>query len=421
MPSEIFTPIYNHQQQAEQLFAACAFISPDTTRETSGWLQEEDIHDDRIRLFWKLIKTDYKISGDQISAAITAGIYTDLMGWQVNVFSSQDSVQFANEIAVDNFLSRVAMLQNKIIGAINERRTDEVKRLIQTLASDCPDTKECIPHSTDIGLEYAETIYDKPTPVVKTWITNFDRACSGLEYRTMTILAARPSMGKSTLAWQIGRNVAAHKQKVLFFSLEMRRQSLWQKAVCGAARIDRRKVVSNDLTDAQKELLCEKNTELMAAYEDRLFVDDRSYQTIETLWQRTASIKPDLVIMDHLGLIADKERDPVRRLGIVTWGLHNLAKELNCVLMVLCQLNRATDGRENKRPTLVDLRWSGEIEQNADNVLFIYRQDYYEQEIKPTEDSMTEIIFGKYREGVRNIAVGLRYNLLDQWFYERMV
>lgn len=419
--SDLYAPIKAHQIEVEQLFAGAVFVSPDTARETCGWLNPESFRDDRIKAFWQTIKNDYKAPGDQIGAAIQAGIYYDVLGWQSNVVSSTDSVQYANEIVTDDYLFKVMVMQNKIINSVNERRPDEVRALVADLIKDVPIKDNQIHTAVDVGLAYAETIYGDPPPTVKTGIPNFDRCTGGLEYGVMTVLAARPSMGKSTMGWQIARNVASAGKKALVFSLEMTERQLWEKAICGAARVDHRKVIAGELTDEQRDRMAEVNGEIIGACADRLYIDDHSFQTTDLIWQKTASVKPDLVIIDHLGLINDKEKDIVRRLGNVTWALHNMAKELNCHALVLCQLSRGTESRDNKRPTLSDLRWSGDIEQNADNVLFIYRPDYYESvtPIAPAEDSDTELIFGKWRMGKRAVCVKLRFNLLDQWFYER--
>lgn len=248
-----------------------------------------------------------------------------------------------------------------------------------------------------------------------TGIPPLDDAIGGLERQSLSILAARPSMGKSTLAWQIARNVAASGKKAIFYSLEMSITSLWAKAICGMAGIRWRDIRSGDIPESVRDTLMECASSLMLRYQDRLLVDDGS-NSISTIWQGVEKYKPDVIVVDHLRLMADRDESEVQRLGKITGSLKQIAKDANCACLCLAQLNRDVEKRDNKRPTLADLRDSGQIEENADLVLMMFREDYYDTQPNKVKSSETEILIRKYRDDVGKGVVRLRYELESQWF-----
>jgi len=203
-------------------------------------------------------------------------------------------------------------------------------------------------------------------------------------------------------------------RKVLYMSVEMSRNKLWGRLVCGAMGIQLRDLWR--LTPEQKEQLSVVNAELMNRLGDRLVIDDRSTVYAEDIWKMTAKVQPDILFVDHLGLVASKTVNPVERLGQVSWAGKQVAKEFDCATVMLSQLSRAAEARDNKRPTLSDLRDSGHLEQNSDTVIFIHRDDYYNNQA--AELSQTELILGKNRDGARNIVIRVMYDLRRQVFSE---
>jgi replicative DNA helicase len=250
---------------------------------------------------------------------------------------------------------------------------------------------------------------------IPTHIIPIDKSTGGLERQTLTILAARPSMGKSSLAWQIARNVAANQLKAYFFSLEMSATSLWAKAACGALGIRWRDVRNGEVTPEQLERIVETATELADCYQDRLWIDD-GVNTTETIRQCVEKRRPDLVVVDHLRLMSDNSASEVLRLGEMTGNLKAIAKEFNCAVLCLAQLNREVEKESDKRPHLKDLRDSGQIEENADLVLMIYREDYYEPPAGKQSFSTTEILVRKFRDDVNNQRIELSFDTVHQWF-----
>jgi replicative DNA helicase len=128
--------------------------------------------------------------------------------------------------------------------------------------------------------------------------------------------------------------------------------------------------------------------------------------------------KPDVVIVDHLRLIGDRDESEVKRLGMATQELKNIAKECNCAVLCLAQLNRKTEDRDDKRPQLADLRDSGQIEENADVVLMMYREDYYEPLAKQP-NVPTELLVRKFRDDILSQQINLYFNTAQQWFVDK--
>lgn len=250
---------------------------------------------------------------------------------------------------------------------------------------------------------------------VPTYIPKLDDALGGIERQTLTVLAARPSMGKSTLAWQIARNVATAGLKAYFFSLEMSAPSLWAKAACGMTGVRWKDVRSQNVTDEQLEMVINASNDLMNRYADNLLLDDGT-NTSETIWAQVERHRPDLVVIDHLRLIADPGENETKRLGVVSQRLKDMSKSFNTAVLCLAQLNRGVEAQTDKRPTLADLRDSGQIEENADVVLMLYRDDYYTTENAGNRYSMTEVLVRKFRDDIKNQRVKLAFDTRTQWF-----
>lgn len=264
-------------------------------------------------------------------------------------------------------------------------------------------------------LDLLEHIDERSIP---TSIPMFDKNTGGLERQTLSVLAARPSMGKTTLGWQIARSVA-HTSRVFFYSLEVSAASLWAKAVCGALGIRWVDVRNGVIADDQRELIVAKAQEMMSMYGDRLLVDD-GVNTTETIWQGAELYRPDLIVVDHIRLVADRGDSEVKRLGEITKVMKEIAKAFNCGFLCLAQLNRGVEGRDNKRPQLSDLRDSGEIEENADMILMMYRDDYYNKPSDYSPLSPTELLIRKFRDDVANQVIKLRFDTRRQWFTDDM-
>lgn len=248
---------------------------------------------------------------------------------------------------------------------------------------------------------------------IPTGFEVIDDALCGLHDGEVTIIAARPGMGKSALAAQIAQWVGTlPSHGAAFFSLEMPKEQLADRAICVGAGVELRKARTGAFDPRDWGKLTEAASALSLL--DRLLVNDTPSLTLSAIRAMTREAAADmariphppneegvrlrLVVVDYLQLV-EGEDAATRELAVasVSRGLKRLAKEMRVAVVALAQLNRSVESRTDKRPGLADLRESGAIEQDADNVLFIYRDDYYDKESK--EKGIAEIIIGKQRNG----------------------
>ncbi|RDV84593.1 replicative DNA helicase [Ammonifex thiophilus] len=240
-----------------------------------------------------------------------------------------------------------------------------------------------------------------------TGFEELDGLLSGLWPQDLIILASRPGMGKTSLALSISLNVAREVAlPVGFFSLEMSREQLIQRLLAAEARVDHRRVRTAEFTDEDWVRLSQAAARLAPL---PLYIDDTPGLSVRDLRARARRLKAQagglgLVVVDYLQLVQPPRRMENRQqeIAFVSRSLKHLAKELNCPVLALSQLSRAPETRQDKRPQLSDLRESGSLEQDADVVMFIYREDYY----RPDTDKpgVAEIIVAKQRNGPTGTA-----------------
>lgn len=237
-------------------------------------------------------------------------------------------------------------------------------------------------------------------------ISDLDKMITGLNKSDLIILGARPSMGKTSMALNIARNVAVDTGKtVCFFSLEMSRDQLAQRLLSSESGVESTKLRTGDLTADEWTMLTQAGAHLAKT---KLYFDQTSDITVPQMKAKLRRMrnKPDLVIIDYLGLMhsARKIENRVQEISEITRNLKIMAKEFNIPVIVCSQLSRGTEGKgKSHKPGLADLRDSGSIEQDADIVMFLYRDSYYNNE-KTDEEEMSEVsksecIIAKNRHG----------------------
>src|SRR5712691_7738698 len=237
---------------------------------------------------------------------------------------------------------------------------------------------------------------------ISTGYAQLDNLTSGLQPSELIILAARPSMGKTSLALNIAENVALHRgEPVAIFSLEMSKESLLQRLLSSQARVDSHKFRTGHLGREDWRRMTEGLARLSEA---PLWIDDSGSATVVEMGAKARRLKRDkklsMVIVDYLQLIAARGRFGNRNeeVSSITRGLKGLAKELQVPVLVLSQLTRAPE-REERRPQLADLRESGAIEQDADVVFFIHRPNAFKPDEIPEERAKSEVLIAKQRNG----------------------
>jgi replicative DNA helicase len=239
---------------------------------------------------------------------------------------------------------------------------------------------------------------------VPTGFVDLDRMTSGMQAGDLIVLAARPSMGKTALAINIAENVALKEGlPVAVFSMEMGASQLAIRIVGSIGRIDQGRLRTGKLQDEEWPRLAEAVERLRTV---SLSIDETPGLTPSELRASARRLartcgKLGLVVVDYLQLMSGSSGgdgdNRATELGEISRGLKMLAKELQCPVIALSQLNRGVEQRTDKRPMMSDLRESGAIEQDADVIMFIYRDDYYNKDSK--EPGVAEIIIGKQRNG----------------------
>jgi len=254
------------------------------------------------------------------------------------------------------------------------------------------------------AVDRIETLYESNEPItgVSTGFADLDEMTSGLQASDLVIVAGRPSMGKTTFAMNIAENVAIKSGlPVAVFSMEMPGEQLTLRMMSSLGRIDQHRVRTGKLEDEEWPRLTSAVSILSEA---NLFIDDGAALTPTEVRARCRRLMRDqgrlgLVVIDYLQLMQapSAAENRTNEISLISRNLKALAKELNVPVIALSQLNRSLEQRTNKRPIMSDLRESGAIEQDADLVVFIYRDEVYNED--SPDKGVAEIIIGKQRNG----------------------
>ena len=237
-----------------------------------------------------------------------------------------------------------------------------------------------------------------------TGFKDLDKLTSGLQPSDLILIAARPSMGKTAFVLNIAQNIAVKEKKaVAFFSLEMSKEQLVQRMLCAEAPIDAQRLRIGELENNDWDKLVRAADRLAAA---PIFIDDTAGITVMEMRSKARRLKIEhdlqLIIIDYLQLMqggtgSSRSENRQQEISEISRSLKALARELKVPVIALSQLSRGVESRQVKKPMLSDLRESGSLEQDADIVAFIYREDYYEPETE--RKNITDIIVAKHRNG----------------------
>jgi replicative DNA helicase len=285
---------------------------------------------------------------------------------------------------------------------------DEAEQKIFNIGEEGSRTKQGFQSMDTLVVELMDRVQemaDNPNAItgVPTGFYDLDRMTSGLQAGDLVVLAARPSMGKTALAVNIAEHVALNEGlPVAVFSMEMGASQLAVRVVGSIGRIDQGHLRTGKLSDEEWPRLADAIDRLRTV---SLHIDETPGLTTSELRANARRLarqcgKLGLIVVDYLQLMTGSTTGGDNRateLGEISRGLKMLAKELQCPVIALSQLNRSVEQRTDKRPMMSDLRESGAIEQDADIIMFIYRDDYYNKESK--EPGIAEIIIGKQRNG----------------------
>lgn len=269
---------------------------------------------------------------------------------------------------------------------------------------------------------------------VRTGYQDLDRMTNGFQRGDLIILAARPAMGKTALALNLGMYTALRNPgAVAFFSLEMPAESLMKRLLSAKSQVEGNKLRGGNISDDELNRLNEAGNELGAA---KIFIDDSASIKVSQIFSKCRKLMSEyglsLIVIDYLQLISGSGRgggdNRQQEVSEISRNLKILAKEMNCPVIALSQLSRSVEQRTDKQPMLSDLRESGAIEQDADIVMFLYREDYYkktsEQEERSDINEVVDLNLAKHRNGsvghvslVFNKSISAFYNHIDEGGY----
>ena len=269
---------------------------------------------------------------------------------------------------------------------------------------------------------------------VRTGYQDLDRMTNGFQRGDLIILAARPAMGKTALALNLGMYTALRNPgAVAFFSLEMPADALMKRLLSAKSQVEGNKLRGGNITDEELNRLNEAGNELGAA---KIFIDDSASIKVSQIFSKCRKLMSEhglsLIVIDYLQLISGSGRNSgdnrQQEVSEISRNLKILAKEMNCPVIALSQLSRSVEQRNDKQPMLSDLRESGAIEQDADIVMFLYREDYYkkpgEQEERADVNEVVDLNLAKHRNGsvghislVFNKSISAFYNHIEEGGY----
>lgn len=283
--------------------------------------------------------------------------------------------------------------EKKILSVVKTRKGSEFQSIQDVFVKTKQDLEKLAQSNSDIT-------------GIPTGFDQIDKVTSGLQNNELIIIAARPAMGKTAFALNLATNIAINTNKtVALFNMEMGAEQLAMRMLANLGQINQGKLRNGRLEHSDWKGINEGISRLSSA---KMYIDDTPGMTISEIrakCRRLAASKDglDIVIIDYLQLISGSERYAGNRqqeVSEISRSLKTLAMELQIPIIALAQLSRTVESREDKRPLMSDLRESGSIEQDADIVAFLYRDDYYNKEAAIDENtSVSEFIFAKHRNG----------------------
>lgn len=339
---------------------------------------------------------------------------------------SSDELKRAGGAAYLALLSDVICTPSQVLGYCQLIKSKSKRRrlinLATTIRARCSADESVDDIMQDVGRQFFEIVADDPEGVshvadnldsvrqqlvqrceeglsgVATDFLDLDIRLAGLSKEKLYILAARPGMGKTALAMNFASNIAKRGEPVIFFSLEMGKDELIERQISTLMQVGSNEMRKGLLNDYSWKKIAEAEKIIK---ESNLYLDDTPGLSINELVAKakmqSMSTKLSLVVVDYIQLVRGVGLNRDQEIGDITRRLKGLSKDLSVPVLAISQLNRGLEKRDNKRPKLSDLRESGSIEQDADVILFLYRDEIYNRD-SPSK-GLAEVIIGKHRAG----------------------
>ncbi|WP_394264090.1 replicative DNA helicase [Anaerococcus octavius] len=408
---------------AEKAIIGSIIKKNETFDKANQIIKPVDFYDSRTQRIYKSIVTMFEkdIKVDEVS------LLSQLRN--ENILQEVGGEEFITEITLSSFYTpnidtyaktvKEKALLRSLIGAsedimdLSYRQNEDVSSILSMAESKIFDISQ---NKLNEGLIKVGDTLDETVQVINelslndgnitgvtTGLETIDIKLSGLQPSQLILLAARPAMGKTALGLTMAWNAAKEGKSVAFFSLEMSTLQLNYRLLSMVSMIDLEQVMNGRIKDDEWELLF-RATKQIAAKD--LYVDETPGITLSEMRSKLKRLKAevgvDLVVIDYLQLMqADGyQENRQNEIASISRGLKTLSKELNCPILSLAQLSREADKRADHKPILSDLRESGAIEQDADVVMLLYREDYYDEEDNP---NIAKVIVAKHRNGATGI------------------
>ena len=407
--------------EAEQSVIGAMIIDKSAIAKSLEKLKEEDFYRDGHKVIFKAIREMF--SKDMAVDLVTLLEYlksTDTLekagGVTYITEVSSSVITTANLEAYIKIVEDKSLLRKLIKSATNiieesynkQDKVDDVLDLAQKKIFDLAEKQgsndyEPLSNVLERGFLEIERLFNNKGSItgVGSGIRDLDAKTSGFQKGDMVLIAARPSMGKTTFALNIAEHAALREGKsIVIFSLEMSKEQLAYKLLCSEANVDMLKLRTGNLDDEDWERIARATGPLSKA---KIYIDDTAGISVMEMRSKCRKIKMehgiDMILIDYLQLMSGSSQSESRQQEVseISRSIKALAKEMECPVIALSQLSRAPEQRADHRPMLSDLRESGSIEQDADVVMFLYRDEYYNKE---TEDkNIGECIIAKQRNG----------------------
>ena len=407
--------------EAEQSVIGSMIIDKSAIAKSLEKLNDEDFYRDGHKVIFKAIREmfsqdmavdlvtllEYLKSTDNLDKA---GGVTYISEISTSVFTSANLEAYIKIVEDKSLLRKLIKSSTAIIEeSYNKQdKVDDVLDLAQKKIFDLAEkqgSNDYEPLSTVLErgfIEIERLFNNKGSKTgVGSGIRDLDAKTSGFQKGDMVLIAARPSMGKTTFSLNIAENAALREGKsVVIFSLEMPKEQLAYKLLCSEANVDMLKLRTGNLDDDDWERIARATGPLSKA---KIYIDDTAGLSVMEMRSKCRKIKMehgiDMILIDYLQLMSGSAGSESRQQEVseISRSIKALAKEMECPIIALSQLSRAPEQRADHRPMLSDLRESGSIEQDADVVMFLYRDEYYNKETE--EKNIGECIIAKQRNG----------------------
>ena len=406
--------------EAEQAVLGAMMVERNAIAKSAEALSAEDFYRESHKIVFKSIvemfqKDDavdqvtlieYLKSNDLLEKA---GGITYIAEMEAGVLSTENIGDYIAIVADKATLRRLIKASTEIISSCYNEQNDVLKVVdsAEKRIFDISETKnsgdfESISAVLERGFEEIERLYKNQgvTTGVGSGFKDLDDKTSGFQSGDMVLIAARPSMGKTTFALNIAEHAALKEGKsVVIFSLEMSKEQLAYKLLCSQASVDMLSLRTGQLEDKDWENIARAAGPLSSA---KIYIDDTAGVSIMEMRSKCRKLKAehgvDMILIDYLQLMSGSgEESRQQEVSEISRNIKAIAKEMKCPVIALSQLSRAPEQRADHRPMLSDLRESGSIEQDADLVMFLYRDEYYNKETD--EKNIAECIVSKQRNG----------------------